>query len=105
VQDVAAAHWEAIAPLPDQSGLFWVVLRHEIDYKAPALLGDELIIETRVGELSGLAFERHVSILRKTDRKLLARARTLWCPVNAVTRHPQRVSAELRALFSTSQEH
>ncbi len=32
-QDVAVAHWEALAPDEDQVTTGWVVLRHEIDYK------------------------------------------------------------------------
>lgn len=101
VQDVAVAHWERIAPEADKTGPFWVVLRHEIDYKVAALLGDELIVETQVGEVSGLTFERHVVIRRAADGKLLARARTLWCPINAESGRPQRVSREVRALFSS----
>ena len=38
VQEVATAHWEAIASSEAQEGIGWVVLRHEIDYKTPACL-------------------------------------------------------------------
>ncbi len=40
VQDVATAHWQAIASPEAQERIGWVVLRHEIDYKMPAMLGD-----------------------------------------------------------------
>ena len=40
VQEVATAHWKAIASRETQKGIGWIVLRHEIDYKAPACLGD-----------------------------------------------------------------
>src|SRR5712671_6746068 len=33
VQEVATAHWQAIASSEAQGGIGWVVLRHEIDYK------------------------------------------------------------------------
>lgn len=102
VQDVAVAHWLAAAPDYAQETILWVVLRHEIAYKAPALLGDELIVETRVGQASGITFERHVDILRATDGKVLARARTLWCPLHPETLRPQRIDAEIRDLFSTN---
>src|SRR5438067_13351936 len=42
VQDVATAHWQALASRKAQEAIAWVVLRHEIDYKAPAALGDKL---------------------------------------------------------------
>lgn len=49
VQDIAVAHWQATASEADQKGLLWVVLRHEIDYKQPCFLRDELIARTWVG--------------------------------------------------------
>jgi acyl-CoA thioester hydrolase len=77
VQDVAVAHWKAIAAVADQARLWWVVVRHEIDYKHPAFLGDEIIARTWVGVASRIRFERHTELLRSSDRCLLARARTL----------------------------
>ena len=46
VQEIATAHWRAVASAVDQEVVSWVVLRHEIDYKAPALLGDEVDLTT-----------------------------------------------------------
>jgi acyl-CoA thioester hydrolase len=100
VQDVATAHWEAVASKEAQEGIGWVVLRHEIDYKAPACLGDEVILCTWVGKATRLTFERFTEIRRSTDRQLLSNARTLWCPINAQTGRPVRVPAEVRQQFS-----
>lgn len=101
VQDVATAHWRALASAESQADVAWVALRHEIDYLQPALLGDEVVVRTWVGTAEGLSFERHTEVARTTDGRLLARARTLWCPVDARTGRPRRVSAEVRARFST----
>jgi len=100
VQEAAIAHWQALAPEKHQKNILWVVLRHEIDYKSPALEGEEIIARTWIGQAKRLSFERNTEILRKNDRKLLARARTVWCPVNAETGKPQRVDQEIRELFS-----
>ncbi len=100
VQDVAAAHWRAIAAPEHQAELAWVVIRHEIDYKHQAVLGDGVVLRTWVGAAEGLRFERHTEILRDGDRKVLAQARTVWCPVDARTGRPRRVPAEVRELFS-----
>ena len=100
VQEVAVAHWRALAPPEAQAEIAWVVLRHEIDYKAPAGLGDEILLRTWVGEASGLKFERLTQILRKRDGQAVARARTLWVPINIKTGKPTRVSAEVREKFS-----
>lgn len=103
IQDVATAHWKSLASAEAQAAIGWVVLRHEIDYRSPASLGDEILLRTWVGKASRLKFERFTEILRKIDNKqLLAQARTLWVPVDVRTGKPMRVSAELRAQFSTS---
>ena len=101
VQDVATAHWLALAPPEARAELAWVALRHEIDYLSPAVLGDELVVRTTVGHAEGLTFERHTEVRRVSDDRLLARSRTLWCPVDPRTGRPRRVSAAVRALFST----
>ncbi len=118
VQDVATAHWKSLASVEAQGAIGWVVLRHEIDYKMPACLGDEVILRTWVGEASRLKFERFTEILRVcpersrridppkhgsavADNQLLAKARTLWVPIDVRTGKPTRVSAEVRSRFST----
>jgi acyl-CoA thioester hydrolase len=101
VQDIATAHWRAVASSKAQAAIGWVVLRHEIDYKGPATLGDEVVLCTWVGEATRLTFERFTEIRRKSDGRLLSQARTLWCPIDAQTGRPVRVSADVRAQFST----
>ena len=55
VQGVATAHWQAVASPEAQETVGWVVLRHEIDYKTPAALGDKIILRTWVGKATRLA--------------------------------------------------
>jgi acyl-CoA thioester hydrolase len=100
VQEAAVAHWRALAPPTDQAKLLWIVLRHEIDYRLPAHLGDDVIARTWVGGASRLKFERHTEILRAADGGLLTRALTIWCPIDAHSGRPSPVSPELRAIFS-----
>jgi acyl-CoA thioester hydrolase len=111
VQEVAIAHWKSLASAEAQALIGWVVLRHEIDYKTAASLGDEILLRTWVGEASRLKFERLTEVRRKirpretgygrqVDNELLARARTLWVPIDSKTGKPTRVSAEVREKFS-----
>jgi acyl-CoA thioester hydrolase len=100
VQEIAIAHWRAIASAEAQSDIRWVVLRHEIDYKTAAVLHDEVEVATWVGKATRLTFERFTEIRRKRDGQLLCQARTLWCPIDPVSGRPVRVSAEVRTLFS-----
>jgi acyl-CoA thioester hydrolase len=100
VQDVATAHWQAVASGEAQASIGWVVLRHEIDYKSPACLGDEIVLRTWVGKATRLTFERFTEVRRSSDGQLLSTVRTLWCPINAQTGRPVRVSVEVREQFS-----
>ena len=104
VQDAAVAHWTALAPAADQARLVWVVVRHEIDYRQPAFLGDHIIARTWVGHATRVRFERHTELLRASDRAVLAKALTLWCPIDPSTGKPASVSAEVRARFSVPGE-
>jgi acyl-CoA thioester hydrolase len=100
VQEVATAHWRAIATAEAQETIGWVVLRHEIDYKAPAAPRDEILLRTWVGKATRLTFERFTEIRRNSDGQLLSKARTLWCPINAQTGRPSRVPVEVHQQFS-----
>jgi|SRR5437016_1619547 len=101
VQEVATAHWKALASAEAQAAVGWIVLRHEIDYKLPASLGDEILLRTWVGAASRLKFERFTEIRRKIDNRFLSQVRTLWVPIDVRTGKPTRVSAEVQARFST----
>jgi acyl-CoA thioester hydrolase len=104
VQEVASAHWQAEASEKLLASMAWIALRHEIDYKHPALPGDRIVATTWVGPVESVRFERFVDILRASDRKLLARSRSLWAPINRATGRVTRVSDELRSLFTRAYE-
>lgn len=100
VQDIAIAHWSSAATTEQQAEVAWVAIRHEIDYKHPALPGDGIVARTWVGTADSHRFERLTEITRAADGKLLAQARTVWCPINRTTGKLTRVSDAVRARFS-----
>ncbi len=97
VQEVAAAHWEHSAPAAFKLKYAWVVLRHEIDYKNPAFLKDELTGLTWVGAHNGPKFDRFVKI--QSDKKVLAEAKTTWCLLDAKSFKPIRIPQEILELL------
>jgi acyl-CoA thioester hydrolase len=97
-QDAAYAHWMAKASWAVRDQYKWVVLKHEIEYKSPAFLNEELIAKTWVHEYSGVKSTRIVQVIRKLDNKLLAEARTLWCLLGASNR-PARITEEISGVF------
>ncbi len=104
VQDAAVAHWRQAATPEEQARLLWVVARHEIDYRRPARSWDAIVARTWVGTASRSAFDRHTEILRVHDRTLLARARTVWVPIDPATGRPTVPDDEVRTRFSVPDE-
>ncbi len=100
VQDAAVAHWRSAATEAQKENILWVVTRHEIDYKHPARLGDEIIAVTWVGKATDMIFERHTEIIREKDNRLLSKAKTFWCPINRISGKPMRVDPDVRSRFS-----
>ncbi len=100
VQEAAIAHWTSAADPEDRAALLWVVTRHEIDYRRPAFEGDEIMARTWIGTASRLAFDRHTELVRVNDGKVLATARTVWCPIDPGTGRPTDVSERVRRRFS-----
>lgn len=99
VQDAAAGHWNKVAPQTLRNQCTWVVLRHEIDYAAPAVLGDLVEAFTWVDAPSGPRQLRHVSIQRASDHKVLAHAKSSWCLLDPMTGKPKRIFKEILDAF------
>lgn len=99
VQEVAVAHWDAVATGELKEQYAWVVLRHEIDYHQAALLGDSIIGYTWVGEHSGARIIRYVSLYKEGSDKPLAATKTSWCLLDAKTMRPRRLEEEIAAIF------
>ncbi len=101
VQDIAIAHWNHSATDEQKATLLWVVAKHEIEYKRPALESDILIIRTWVGKATDRLFERHTEVVRKADGKLVAKAVSLWAPIDKESKRRVRIGADLYEMFST----
>jgi acyl-CoA thioester hydrolase len=97
VQEVAAAHWESVAPATLKSKYAWVVLRHEIDYKNPGFLNDEITGQTWVGAHNGPRFDRFVKI--QSQNKVLAEAKTTWVLLDGKSFRPVRIPPEILELL------
>jgi acyl-CoA thioester hydrolase len=99
VQEAAEAHWNSLTSITQRTVFAWVVIRHEIDYYQSAKLSDELIAQTWVESSEGVKSIRIVEIFNQSE-KLLAKARTTWCLIDAITQRPRRISEEIIQMFS-----
>lgn len=98
IQDMATAHWRAVARAEDVDRYVWVVTRHEIDYRRATKLGESLIARTWVGEPQGARFDRFVEIVGP-DGSVRVSARTVWALVELATMRPMRIQREMAAPF------
>ncbi len=99
VQDIAKQHWETWASKSLRTTYVWVVLSHQITYKASAVLNDNLRICTYVATSEGVTTERIVEFYRESDHKLLVKAKTLWCLLHADRKKPCRIPDDIYSLF------
>jgi acyl-CoA thioester hydrolase len=99
IQEMATAHWHAVAPRSHVDAYVWVVTRHEIDYLRAAGPGETVTGRTWVGEApKGARFDRHVEFVGD-DGKLRVRARTTWAILDKASGRPLRVPPEVAAPF------
>lgn len=99
IQEIAKEHWLARASEELQQQFFWVVIRYEIDYKREALLGDEILVETFVGDTTHVTSERFINIKNKTTGALLVAAKSTWCLMSHESKRPTRITEELKSVF------
>ncbi|WP_294329489.1 acyl-CoA thioesterase [uncultured Sphingomonas sp.] len=99
IQDIAGAHWMALATPEEQETLIWVVTRHEIDYRGNVREGETVTAETWVPEAPrGARFNRHVRFLGP-DGKVRVEAVTTWALIDRASGRLLRVPAELGERF------
>ena len=99
IQDMATAHWEAVAREEDKARYVWLVVRHEIDYRGNIELGESVTGETFIpGEPRGAKFDRRVDF-RNADGRVIVSANTTWALLDRATGRPQRVQPDLAAPF------
>ena len=99
IQQVAVAHWEAVAPQAHKDAYYWVVVRHEIDYLRAAHDGDVVTARTWVADApQGARFERYIEFIGP-DGKVCVRSRTQWAIIDKALGRPIRVPREVIAPF------
>ena len=99
IQQLAVAHWEAVAPPEQRNALVWVVTRHVVDYRGNVAAGETVTGETWVPDPpSGARFDRHVRFLG-TDGRAVVEAVTTWALIDRATGRLTRVRAEIAAPF------
>jgi acyl-CoA thioester hydrolase len=91
VQEVAGAHWKAIAKKEHLARGIWVVGRHEIDYRHSILPGQQVLGLTWVYPPQGMRFDRSVWLVSPDRGTVFAQAKTTWLLLNTQSGRPKKV--------------
>ncbi|MCH4810625.1 acyl-CoA thioesterase [Vreelandella neptunia] len=77
-----------------------VVHRHELDYLAPAFVGDELQLATWIVDCDErFSLTRRFQLIRVSDAKTLLNARTRFACVALTSGRPKRLPEEYRRIY------
>ena len=99
IQDMATAHWDAVARPEDRAAFFWVVVRHEIDYRGNIGLGESVTAETWIeGPAHGAKSLRRVEFTDAAGKRLVSAA-TTWAMLDRATGRLARVRPEVLEPF------
>ena len=99
IQAIATAHWDAAARPEDIAQYFWVVTRHEIDYRGNVAEGESVTGETWIeGGARGATSQRRVDF-RDAQGKVIVSALTTWAMVERASGRLARVRSETLAPF------
>ncbi|MBF9152842.1 acyl-CoA thioesterase [Novosphingobium jiangmenense] len=99
IQDIATAHWSAVAAAEHQDAYVWVVTRHEIDYRGNIVAGESVTAETFIPEPpTGARFDRRVDF-RNAAGKVIVSAKTTWAIIDRASGRILRVPKDVAAPF------
>ena len=97
VQDAVIDHWRSLAPAEAVAQHLWVALKHEITYRKPTFLGDDVIATVLLEKVQG-ARAFYATIIRRGE-DVLAEVRSSWCCLDARTLRPARLARDIVQRF------
>jgi len=102
VQDAVLAHWQKLAPAEEVASKAWVALKHEITYRKPAFLEDDVIAQTVLESFKG-ARAFYSTVIRRGE-EVLAEVQSAWCCIDIDTHRPARIDDGMRSIFFPAEE-
>ena len=97
VQDAVVGHWRHLAPAEAVARHLWVALKHEIEYRRPAFVDDDVFASVVLEKVEGArAFYR---TLIQRGEEVLAEVKSSWCCIDAGTLRPTRIARDIAQHF------
>ncbi|WP_448663607.1 acyl-CoA thioesterase [Sphingomonas sp. CJ20] len=93
VQAAVISHWQHLAPVEAVAEHLWVALKHEITYRRPAFLNDDVVATVLLEKVQGARAFYETVIRRGGD--VLAEVKSSWCCIDAQTHRPARLAKDV----------
>lgn len=90
VQAAVISHWQHIAPVEAVAQHLWVALKHEITYRRPTFLDDQVVATVLLEKVQGARAFYETVIKRGSE--VLAEVKSSWCCLDAETLRPARLT-------------
>jgi acyl-CoA thioester hydrolase len=97
VQEAVLAHWNSLAPPDAVAKYLWVALKHEITYRKPAFLDDDVFASVILEKVHG-ARSFYETIIKRGE-EVLAEVKSSWCCIDSETLRPARIAADIAERF------
>ncbi|HEY9580029.1 MAG TPA: thioesterase family protein [Rhizorhapis sp.] len=93
VQAAVLSHWRRIAPPDAVAAHLWVALKHEITYRKPAFLEDQIVATVMLEKVQRESAFYETVI--KRGEEVLAEVKSRWCCLDANTLRPARLARDV----------
>lgn len=93
VQAAVISHWQHLAPVEAVAQHLWVALKHEITYRRPAFLDDDVVATVLLEKVQG-ARAFYETVIRRGG-EVLAEVKSSWCCLDAETLKPSRLAKDV----------
>jgi acyl-CoA thioester hydrolase len=99
VQDIATAHWQAVAAPEQVARYVWFVTRHDNDYRGNIREGDTISARTFIPDPPhGARFVRCVDFTDQEGRTLVS-VRSTWAMIERASGRPARITPQVAGPF------
>ena len=97
VQDAVVDYWHSVAPADAVASHLWVALKHEISYRKPTFLSDNVVAEVIAEKVDG-ARAYFTTVVRR-GQDVLSEVKSTWCCLDASSLRPVRLARDVIARF------
>jgi acyl-CoA thioester hydrolase len=97
VQDAVVRYWQTTAPAEAVTKHLWVALKHEITYRKPTFLEDNVFAEVIAEKVQGT--RAFFTTVVKRGEDVLAEVKSCWCCLDAMTQRPTRLGQDVVSRF------